>query len=228
MSERRKLRVAELGLVEYGRALALQERLVAARIADEVTDTMLMLEHPPVFTLGRGADERFILAQRDDVPVHRVSRGGQVTFHGPGQLVAYPIIKLDGRARDVSGYLRGLEAAIIRSLAHFGIEAHRRAGLTGVWIGSKKIASIGVGIRRWVTYHGLAVNVATDLSYFDAIVPCGIDGCEMTSVAAQGRNDIGVEDFAAALRAAFAEHFGYDLECGIEPLQTLFADGSLR
>src|SRR5579872_6749338 len=178
MSERtRILSVANLALVEYQAALALQTAMVAARQADAISDTLLLLEHPHVFTLGRGADERFLLAQRpDEVPIYRVSRGGEVTYHGPGQLVGYPIIKLEGRDRDVHRYLRNLEEAMLRALADYAIDATRRERLTGIWVRARKIGSIGVGIKRWTTCHGFALNVCPDLSYFRGIVPCGIDG----------------------------------------------------
>ncbi|HUN59039.1 MAG TPA: lipoyl(octanoyl) transferase LipB [Candidatus Binataceae bacterium] len=177
------LSVAWLGTVAYPDALALQDALVNARRYNQIRDTLLLLEHPHVFTLGRGADERFLINPPTEVPIHRVSRGGEVTYHGPGQLVAYPILKLEGRDRDVHRYLRALEQAIVDALRELGIEAGRRDRLTGVWIGTRKIASIGVGIRRWVTFHGLAVNVDPALHYFDTIVPCGIEGCQMTSIA---------------------------------------------
>ena len=208
MSRARTISVVSLGTVEYQRALELQEKLVAARLADQIGDTLLLLEHPHIYTLGRGADDRFIL-NAAGVPVTRVSRGGQVTYHGPGQLVCYPILKLDGAARDVSRYLRTLEQAMIDALAKIGIDAARRDKFTGVWVGGRKIASIGVGIRRWVTYHGFALNVACDLRYFDAIVPCGIDGCEMTSIERLG-SPIRVKDFSAIMRDAFVEAFGYE------------------
>ena len=206
---REELFTADLGIVDYERAHALQQALVAARMRDEIGDTLLLLEHPHVYTLGRGADEKFILAMRPGVPVHRVSRGGQVTYHGPGQIVGYPILKLEGAARDVSRYLRHLEQAMIAALARFGIAGERREKLTGVWVDRRKIASIGVGIRRWVTFHGLALNVNPDLAYFDAIVPCGIAGCEMTSLAQLGRTDVRVVEFANALRSAFRDTFEY-------------------
>ncbi|MGH7812978.1 MAG: lipoyl(octanoyl) transferase LipB [Candidatus Binataceae bacterium] len=205
-----KLSVAELGVVDYDAALALQTALLEARLADRIGDTLLILEHPHVYTLGRGADERFILNNPAGVPIRRVSRGGQVTYHGPGQLVGYPILRLEGRARDVGAYLRNLEGAIIGALARCGIEAKRRAGMTGVWADGGKIASIGVGIRRWVTRHGFAVNVAADLSYFDAIVPCGIAGCRMTSIAELDHPEISTHEFGVIVQASFAEVFGYD------------------
>jgi lipoyl(octanoyl) transferase len=211
----RILTVANLGTVDYQAALALQSAMVAARQAGEIGDTLLLLEHPHVFTLGRGADERFLLSQRrGEVPVYRVSRGGQVTYHGPGQLIGYPILQLEGRDRDVHRYLRSIEETMIRALADCEIEATRREGLTGIWVGAnpsgaKKIGSIGVGIKRWTTCHGFALNVSPDLSYFSGIVPCGIDGCEMTSIEVLSEKEIGVDEFAATLRSRFAEVFGY-------------------
>jgi lipoate-protein ligase B len=209
--ERGKLTVAELGTVDYDDALAMQTAMLAARIDGSVGDTLLMMEHPHVFTLGRGADERFIVGNANDVPVRRVSRGGEVTYHGPGQLIGYPILKLEGRDRDVTRYLRSLEAAMIDALAKFGIEAERRDGMTGVWVGARKIASIGVGIRRWTTWHGFALNVSTDLSYFDSIVPCGIEGCRMTSVSEVTNRVVTVREFADVMREGFARVFNYDV-----------------
>lgn len=207
------LNVVDLGVVDYGAALDLQTAMVVTRLEDRIGDTLLLMEHPHVFTLGRGADERFIVANPTGVPTYRVSRGGQVTYHGPGQLIGYPILKLEGRARDVTRYLRNLEQAMIDALREFGLDADRRAGLTGIWIGARKIASIGVGIRRWVTYHGFALNVSTDLSFFDSIVPCGIEGCRMTSIAESikpGRSEISVREFSASMRRSFAKVFGYE------------------
>jgi lipoate-protein ligase B len=210
MQNQRILRVANLDTVEYQAALALQDAMVAARHADKIGDTLLLLEHPHVFTLGRGADERFLLSQRDsNVPVHRVSRGGQVTYHGPGQVIGYPILKLEGRDRDVHRYLRNLEEAMIRALDDYGIDATRREGLTGIWVGGRKIGSIGVGIKRWTTCHGFALNVCPDLSYFSGIVPCGIEGCKMTSIEVLGGKKVSVDEFAATIQSRFAQVFGY-------------------
>jgi lipoyl(octanoyl) transferase len=210
MESRNILAVADLGVVDYGAALDLQTAMVAARLEDKIGDTLLLMEHPPVFTLGRGADERFIVANPAGIPTYRVSRGGQVTYHGPGQLIGYPILKLEGRARDVTKYLRNLEDAMIDALGQFNLDADRRTGLTGIWIGQYKIASIGVGIRRWVTYHGFALNVSTDLSFFDSIVPCGIEGCQMTSICKLSGRQISMREFGAAMRKSFAHVFGYD------------------
>jgi lipoyl(octanoyl) transferase len=202
------LNVAWLGQVDYQRALVLQDQLAAGRRLDDIGDTLLLLEHPHVYTLGRGADERFLLDPAG-IPVYRVSRGGQVTYHGPGQLIGYPIVKFDSAERDVIRYLRRLEQILIESLAALGIKAQRREGLTGVWIGNEKIASIGVGFRRWVSLHGFALNVTTDLSFFETIVPCGIAGCRMTSVAAQGLGAVSTESFSRVV----AEHFALEFGC---------------
>jgi lipoyl(octanoyl) transferase len=224
------LRVAQLGTVDYQRALALQNALVAARQRADIEDTLLLLEHPHVFTLGRGADDRFLLARRpSEVPVYRISRGGQVTYHGPGQLVSYPILKLEGQDCDVHDYLRKIEDVVIRALDDCGIGAGRRDGLTGIWVGNRKIGSIGVGIKRWTTYHGFAVNVAPDLQMFSGIVPCGIDGCEMTSISALGHSEVTTEMFSESIRAAFIAVFKYSATEKVpasEVWQTLQADST--
>src|ERR1035437_9955747 len=206
----RTLTVADLGVLDYDAALAMQTAMLAAGTRVAMGDTLLMMEHPHVFTLGRGADERFIVGNPASVPIRRVSRGGQVTYHGPGQLMGYPILKLEGRDRDVTKYLRGLEAAMIDALAKFGIDAARRDAMTGVWVGSRKIASIGVGIRRWTTWHGFALNVSTDLSFFAAIVPCGIEGCRMTSICELTNRAVSVSEFAEVIRESFRGVVRYD------------------
>jgi len=204
----RTLTVVWLGRIDYLPALELQNALVSARLCDDIGDILLLLEHPHVFTLGRGADERFVLNPAA-IPVYRVSRGGQVTYHGPGQLIGYPIVKLEGAERDVIRYLRQLEHVLIEALAMLGIAAQQRPRLTGVWVGQEKIASIGIGFRRWVSLHGFALNVTTDLSFFDAIVPCGIAGCRMTSIAAQGLQAITSESAGQIVAGRFAAIFGY-------------------
>jgi lipoyl(octanoyl) transferase len=217
----RTLATAWLGNVDYEQALRLQDALVAARQAESVGDVLLLLEHPHVYTLGRGASEHYLIAPPKRIPIHRVSRGGQVTYHGPGQLVGYPIAKLEGAARDVHAYLRGLEATIIQTLAIQGIEGKRREKLTGVWVGPRKIASIGVGIRRWITQHGFALNVDCDLRFFDWIVPCGIDGCRMTSLACEGRPGVNVAAVAASIAECFASVFGYSSIASLGPVEIL-------
>ena len=202
------LHCLDLGLVEYAQALAWQEELLRRRCRGEGEDTLLLLEHPPVFTLGRGGEERHLLNPRQ-VPVHRVGRGGDVTFHGPGQLVGYPILDLTHHGRDVHAYLRSLEAVLIAVLAGFGLRAQRKDGLTGVWVGEKKIASIGVGVRRWVTYHGFALNVDPDLSYFADIVPCGLTGVRMASMAQLLKRPIALVAVKTLVAEIFASYFGY-------------------
>jgi lipoate-protein ligase B len=204
-----QLRCCDLGLVEYRRALALQEACVEQRRRGDGQDTLLLLEHPPVFTLGRGADERFVL-NPGRVPVHRVSRGGQVTFHGPGQLIGYPILALPRQRRDVHAYIRRLENVLIQTLASYGLQTRQREGLTGVWCGEDKIASIGVGIRRWVTFHGFALNVDPDLSYFDSIVPCGLADVRMTSMARALGRSIALQAVKIRLAEIFADTFAYE------------------
>lgn len=188
MSSRGELWVERLGVMSYAAALDLQREVARARIAGTIAeDVLLLVEHPPVVTLGRSAKEKHLLAspealQARGVERFEVERGGDVTFHGPGQLVGYPIIDLNRHRRDLHWYLRQLEEALIVALSDFGIVAERSAGQTGVWTQGRKIASIGVHARSWVTWHGFALNVTTDLSYFDLMVPCGIQSVIMTSI----------------------------------------------
>jgi lipoyl(octanoyl) transferase len=209
-----RLEVGMAGRVDYEASRAWQEALVARRLAGG-PDALLLLEHPPVYTLGRGADARHLgEAAADGVPIVRAQRGGQVTYHGPGQLIGYPIVGLREFRLDVRWYLTMLEETLIGALADLGVEAGRRAGLTGVWVGARKIASIGIALRRWVTWHGFALNVGQDLAGFASITPCGIMGVEMTSVAREG----GTADLGAVMPrvlARFVATFGYG---GWEPL----------
>ncbi|HWP64465.1 MAG TPA: lipoyl(octanoyl) transferase LipB [Candidatus Limnocylindria bacterium] len=203
-----RLAVSQLGVLDYAAATALQERLVAERMTGGM-DRLLLLEHPAVYTLGRGADPRFLgTAAAGGIPVVRTSRGGQVTYHGPGQLVAYPILDLRAHRQDVRWYVERLEAVLIEALGRFGVHGERRSGAPGVWTRGAKIASIGVAIRRWVTWHGVALNVGADLSGFERITPCGIEGVRMTSLAREGV-DATVDEAAAAVRDAFVRTFGY-------------------
>lgn len=203
------LHCRNLGLIQYSQALRLQEDLLMKRYRGEIEDTLLLLEHPPVFTLGRGGNEKNLLTPRE-IPVHRVGRGGDVTFHGPGQLIGYPIIHLDAHGRDVHAYLRGIEAVLIEALKQHQVHARRRDGRTGVWVREEKIASIGVGVRHWVTYHGFALNVATDLAYFTDIIPCGILGVQMASMASVLRRPVLVEDVKPLVAKTFARYFEYE------------------
>jgi lipoate-protein ligase B len=178
-------RILDLGQLDYRAAYDRQLELLDQRKRGEGVDTILLVEHPHVITMGRSrAAEANVLAA-GDVEVVAIERGGDVTYHGPGQLVAYPILQLHEGERDLHRFLRNLEEAMINALAHWDIEAGRQPGKTGAWVGPRKIASIGIACRRWVTFHGLALNVNTDLSYFGRINPCGFDSAIMTSMAAE-------------------------------------------
>jgi lipoyl(octanoyl) transferase len=193
MSGRGELWVERLGVMPYATALDLQREVARSRIAGTIAeDVLLLVEHPPVVTLGRSAKEQHLLASPEllrsrGVERFEVERGGDVTFHGPGQLVGYPIIDLKRHRRDLHWYLRQVEEALIVALAGFGIAGERSVGQTGVWTQGRKIASIGVHARDWVTWHGFALNVTTDLSYFDLMVPCGIQSVTMTSISQEMR-----------------------------------------
>ena len=210
----RPLHVRRLGRVRYTDALDLQARLVRERRAGAIPDTLLLLEHDPVFTLGRNARRENLLLSEEALhergfDVFETGRGGDVTYHGPGQVVGYPILDLSPDRQDVHRYVRDLEEVMIRTCADYGVEAGRVAGLTGVWVGADKIGAIGVRISRWVTSHGFAYNVSTDLAAFDLIVPCGIRGRGVTSLALLlGREAplAEVEDRLATHFAALFEH----------------------
>lgn len=179
-----RLEVRWLGRLAYEEALTLQESLLAARKAGDGRDHLLLLEHEPVYTLGRGAEEADLQGapERLGVPVFRVGRGGGATYHGPGQLVAYPLLRLDHHGRDVHRYVRALETCVIATCGELGVEAYVRPGSTGVWAANAKIASIGIGVRRGVTCHGVAINVAMDVGPLEAIVPCREPGLRFTTI----------------------------------------------
>ena len=210
----RTVEVVQAGVVPYAAALAWQRSLAQARLAGHLMhDVLLLLEHPPVVTLGRTARGAHVL-RPDGVDVFEIERGGDVTFHGPGQLVGYPILDLTGHKPDLHWYLRTLERALIAALVELGIPAGRNPGATGVWTDNRKIASIGVHVKQWVTWHGFALNVTTDLSQFGRIVPCGIPGVEMTSVARElgaGRRERELWDGAVA-----AVIRGFEVAFGVE------------
>jgi lipoyl(octanoyl) transferase len=212
----RRLVVRDLGRQPYARVLELQRSLARQRLAGELThDLLLLVEHEPVVTLGRASRPESLPMnaqelERRGIELFEVERGGDVTFHGPGQLVGYPILDLRGYRQDLHWYLRTLEAALIAGLRALGIEAGANPGLTGVWTRGRKIASIGIHVKQWVTYHGFALNVTTDVSYFDLIVPCGIRDVVMTSVALEsGRTDAGWiwTEARQAVLDGFAEAF---------------------
>jgi lipoyl(octanoyl) transferase len=214
----RELWVVRLGRMGYEEALEYQREVARQRISGAIPeDVLLLVEHPPVVTLGRSSKEKNLISSpaflaSKGVELFEVERGGDVTFHGPGQLVGYPIIDLKRHKQDLHWYLRSVEEALIRTLGEYGIPGERSAGYTGVWTNGRKIASIGVHARDWVTWHGFALNVTTDLSYFDFIVPCGIAGVEMTSIAKE-RPELHVA--LAATGDVAASKFGevFDLPC---------------
>ncbi len=195
-------RVLDLGIRHYRETYELQHTLLEERKRGAGVDTLLLVEHPHVITLGRARTARANVLAPGDVEVLDIERGGDATYHGPGQLVAYPIVALQGEERDLHRFLRHLEEAVIRTLARHGLGAGRSPGNTGVWFGERKIASIGIACRRWVTFHGLALNVSTDLSYFARIQPCGFQAAIMTSMAAErGRAGLPAQDPRADMRA---------------------------
>jgi lipoyl(octanoyl) transferase len=221
-----RLVVQDLGRRAYGEVLELQRDLCQRRMAGEISeDLLLLVEHEPVITLGRGTRPHSLPVpaaelERRGIPVFEVERGGDVTFHGPGQLVGYPIMNLREHREDLHWYLRRLEAALIGALDTLGIEAGANPGLTGVWSGGRKLASIGIHVKQWVTFHGFALNVNTDLSYFDLIVPCGIKDVVMTSVALElGRADTSTlwEEARQAVIVGMGEAFNLET---VEPSKT--------
>jgi lipoyl(octanoyl) transferase len=218
MNDARELWVVDLGRRAYGDVLELQRAVARARIAGEIEqDVLLLVEHPPVITLGRSSKDAHLLVNPQQlaargVELFEVERGGDVTFHGPGQLVGYPIIDLKRHKQDLHWYLRQVEALLIGALGQLGIDAERVPKYTGVWTrgGGRKIASIGVHARDWVTWHGFALNVATELSFFDLIVPCGIQEVTMTSIQRELGRVVDMESVAVAVSRVAAEVF--DLE----------------
>lgn len=229
------LEVSSLGVVRYAEALALQQELVERRRRDEIPDQLLLLQHPPVITTGvRTADARsHIVASGEDlrargVEVHEAGRGGDVTFHGPGQLVGYPILSIPPERRDLHRYVRDLEEALIRTLAAWDIEGTRIRGLTGVWVGQEKIAAIGVRVSRWITSHGFALNVATDLSHFGLIVPCGITDKGVTSMERVLGRPVPMADVEEAFVAAFCGVFGCEPVPGRTPWHKVYSKAVQR
>jgi lipoyl(octanoyl) transferase len=203
------LEVRRIGRSEYADAHALQRELVDARVEGRIGDTLLLTEHEAVVTIGRGSQPSD--ASGAGLPIVEVERGGEATYHGPGQVVAYPIIALPETRRDLHRYLRDLEEVVIRVLAEFNVLGHRVNGLTGVWIGEQKIASIGVAVRRWVTWHGLALNVHTDLESFQGFQPCGLEPSVMTRLADHAELPPGNMLVEVLVVKHICEVFGFEL-----------------
>ena len=207
--------VQRLGVRPYGEVLELQKELLEKRIRDEVCDTLILVEHEPVITVGRKGAE----LGEVPVPVVEVERGGEATYHGPGQVVAYPIFKLPEGRRDVHRYLRDLERVVIGVLGEFDLKGSRVSGATGVWLGGKKVASVGVAVRRWVTWHGLALNVHTDLSAFEPFHPCGLEPELMTRLADHAELPAGNVLCEVLLVKHFLEVFDLELPPPLKPPQ---------
>ncbi len=214
-------RIIDLGLIGYAEAYALQQRVVAARKAGAIEDVLLLCEHPHVITQGRNGKRENLLAsehvlRQKGVEFHATNRGGDITYHGPGQLVGYPILNLGAIRRDVLWYVRTLEDAMIRATAEFGISAERVAGKTGIWVRTgdteEKLAAIGVHISRWVTSHGFAYNVSTDLRNFDLIVPCGIADRKATSLEKLLGRNVDAKEVAPRLAKHLGELLGLDMK----------------
>jgi len=206
-----------LGTIDYAEAHRLQKELQSKRIRRELGDIVLLLEHPPVLTMGRSAKAQHVVAAPEllaarGVQVHEVGRGGDVTYHGPGQLVAYPIIDLKPDRKDVRKYVASLEETMIRTCTDFGLSAGRVEGLNGAWIGDRKVGAVGVRISRWVTMHGLALNVNSDLRHFEMIVPCGIQDKGVTSLSAELGRTVRVGDVFEPLAQHFTELYDADIE----------------
>jgi lipoyl(octanoyl) transferase len=205
----------QLGLVDYASAFELQREKVAQRKAGAIPDTLLLLEHPHVYTLGRNARQENMLVSAEwlasrGAQVFQTDRGGDVTYHGPGQLVGYPILDLTQHRRDISWYMRSLEEVFIRTARDFGIEAGRSEGAAGVWVGNNKLAAMGVHLSRWVTSHGFALNVNTDLRYFEWIVPCGLRDKGVTSLAKLLGHPVEMDDVVERVVEHFGGVFGFE------------------
>ena len=212
----RTCRVEQLGLVDYAGGLRLQRERVAARKAGVIPDTLLLLEHPHVYTLGRNAKKDNILLSVEQLTtrgaqVFEIDRGGDVTYHGPGQLVGYPIFDLTQHRRDIAWYMRSLEEVLIAVARDYGIEAERLSGAPGVWVGNEKLAAMGVHISRWVTSHGFAFNVNTDLRYFDWIVPCGLHDKGVTSLQKLLGRRVDIDEVAEKAMQYFGEVFEMEM-----------------
>ena len=202
------LQVQDLGNSSYKRTCELQKELQLQRIENNIDDTLLLVEHEPVYTFGKNADENHLLQNYpENVKLFYTERGGDITFHGPGQIVGYPIMDLHNYKMSISWYMRSLEEVIIRSLDKFGISADRKDSLTGVWVEDEKIAALGVRISRWVTMHGFALNVNTDLAYYDSIIPCGIFDYGITSMKHILGENQNISKIKSTLSAIFLDVF---------------------
>ena len=196
--------ILDLGLSDYNDTWKLQKKLQSKRILGEIEDHLLLVEHPPVFTLGKNASKQHIINNSEDVSIIQTDRGGNITFHGPGQLVCYPILDLNHYKRSITWYMRELEQLVIDVLGEYDIKASRKKGLTGTWVKDKKIAALGVRISRWVTMHGFSLNIDPDLNFYKNIIPCGIKEYGVTSMAKIMGNEVPLMD---EVKAKMTKHF---------------------
>lgn len=213
-----EFKILNLGLTDYKKALNIQLGLLDKRKNNLIPDTLILLEHPPTITIGRGGDLKNLIVSQsylkdEGIYFEQISRGGDITFHSPGQIVAYPIMDLNSLGRDIHKYLRSLEHLIIDMLKNYGIKASGFKGITGVWANEKKIASIGIGVKRWITYHGFAININNDLNYYDMIIPCGLSKVMMTNITTESdtgkvtiekANDYIVESFSKTFNRKYS------------------------
>ncbi|MFL2995172.1 MAG: lipoyl(octanoyl) transferase LipB [Candidatus Neomarinimicrobiota bacterium] len=203
--------ILDLGLSDYNETWKLQKKLQHKRILGEIEDHLLLVEHPPVFTLGKNASKQHIINNSDDVSIIQTDRGGNITFHGPGQLVGYPILDLNYYKRSITWYMRELEQLIIDVLGEYDIKASRKKGLTGTWVKDKKIAALGVRISKWVTMHGFSLNINPDLNFYKYIIPCGIKEYGVTSMAKIMGNEVpSMDEIKTKMTKRFTKNFvGY-------------------
>lgn len=210
----RKFDYCDLGSIDYKEAWDLQKEIFTKRTRDNIVDTFFMLEHPHTYTLGKVADKENLLSGEEQlkklgISVYEIDRGGDITYHGPGQIVGYPIIKLSDWKEDTHAYLRGLEEIIMNVCSDYGLKPERNPKYTGVWIENRKIAAIGIKVSRWVTMHGFAFNINTDLNLFNGIIPCGIRDKEVTSLEKELGKNISIDEVKMKLLKEFEKYFGY-------------------
>ena len=225
----KKLTYSDLGTIDYKDAWDLQKNLLNSRRKNEIDDILLLLEHPNTYTLGKTADRNNLIAQskfldQKKISVYDIDRGGDITYHGPGQIVGYPIIDLAGWNKDTHKYLRAIEEVIIKTCGNFNISAERNEEYTGVWVGDNKIAAIGIKVSRWITMHGFAFNVNTDLSLFDGIIPCGIKEKEVTSLQKELDKTIDINEVKTFILKNFTEVFEYSSAENKDPEEFLISE----